>query len=65
MEFSEVAAGRPKEAERLLLALESFANESGLIPEQIYDSPDIPDRELFLGHPNGSAMPLVWLMQSK
>ena len=60
MEFSEVAAGRPKEAERLLLALESFANESGLIPEQIYDSPDIPDRELFLGRPSGSAMPLVW-----
>jgi len=56
----ELAAGRPKEAERLLLSLESFANESGLIPEQIWDSPDIPDRELFLGRPSGSAMPLVW-----
>jgi glucoamylase len=56
----ELAAGRPKEAEKLLLSLESFANESGLIPEQIWDSPDIPERELFFGRPSGSAMPLVW-----
>src|SRR5262249_37671274 len=32
----------------------------GLIPEQIWDSDDIPGRELFLGRPSGSAMPLVW-----
>lgn len=56
----ELAAGRQQEAEKLLLSLESFANESGLIPEQIWDSPDIPERELFLGSPSGSAMPLVW-----
>jgi glucoamylase len=26
----------------------------------VWDSADIPDRELFLGHASGSAMPLVW-----
>jgi glucoamylase len=56
----ELAAGRRKDALRLLHALESFANEGGMIPEQIWDSPDIPERELFFGRPSGSAMPLVW-----
>ncbi|WP_298982613.1 glucan 1,4-alpha-glucosidase [Caldilinea sp.] len=56
----ELAAGRLDEAQRLLLALESFANEGKLIPEQIWDAPDIPARELFCGRPSGSAMPLVW-----
>ncbi len=56
----ELAAGRLKEAERLLAALENFANESGFIPEQIWDAPDIPELELFFGSPSGSAMPLVW-----
>ena len=49
-----------KTAKRLLAALESFANEGGLIPEQIWDAPDIPERELYFGRPSGSAMPLVW-----
>ena len=40
--------------------MESFANEGGLIPEQVWDSPDIAARELHLGRPSGSAMPLVW-----
>jgi glucoamylase len=31
-----------------------------MIPEQTWDSPDIPERELFFGRPSGSAMPLVW-----
>jgi glucoamylase len=33
---------------------------SRLIPEQVWDAPDIPARELFLGRPSGSACPLVW-----
>ena len=41
-------------------AMAAFANEGGMIPEQIWDSPDIPERELFFGRPSGSAMPLVW-----
>ncbi len=56
----ELAGGRPGEARRLLTACESFANEGGLIPEQIWDSPDLPARGLYFGKPAGSAMPLVW-----
>jgi glucoamylase len=56
----ELAAGRPQEARRLLAALEASASPGGLIPEQIWDGHDIPRRELFLGRPSGSAMPLVW-----
>jgi glucoamylase len=56
----ELAAGRVDSANQLARAIEAMAGDSGLIPEQIWDSADIPDRELFLGHPSGSAMPLVW-----
>jgi glucoamylase len=56
----ELAAGRIEEAKRLMTTLESFANEGGLLPEQVWDSPDIPERELHFGRPSGSAMPLVW-----
>ncbi len=56
----ELAAGRRDEAIRLKHAIEAFANEGGMIPEQIWDKPDIPDRELSFGRPSGSAMPLVW-----
>jgi glucoamylase len=56
----ELAAGRPQEARRLLAALEAAASTGGLLPEQIWDSEDIAARELFLGRPSGSAMPLVW-----
>ncbi|HEX3870835.1 MAG TPA: glycoside hydrolase family 15 protein, partial [Pirellulales bacterium] len=56
----ELAAGRRDEAEKMVDAMESFANESGLIPEQVWDSPDIPEHQLHFGRPSGSAMPLVW-----
>ena len=56
----ELAAGKKDEAEKLLKALENFANEGGMIPEQIWDAADIPERELYFGKPSGSAMPLVW-----
>lgn len=56
----ELAAGRRPEAVRLLRALEAFANEGRLLPEQVWDKPDIPGKELFFGRPSGSAMPLVW-----
>lgn len=56
----ELAANRGGEAQRLLSALESFAGAEGLIPEQIWDAPDLPERELYFGRPSGSAMPLVW-----
>lgn len=56
----ELAAGRPREARRLLAAMEAAASPGGLIPEQIWDGDDIPERELSRGRPSGSAMPLVW-----
>ena len=45
----ELAAGKKEEANKLLKALENFANEGGLIPEQIWDAADIPERELYFG----------------
>lgn len=36
------------------------ASPGGLLPEQVWDAPAIPDRLLFPGRPSGSAMPLVW-----
>ena len=56
----ELAAGRKKEARKLLATMEHSAGKGGLIPEQVWDGRDIPERELFRGQPSGSAMPLVW-----
>lgn len=55
-----LAAGDRVAAEHLLIALEGFTGEGGLLPEQVWDAPDLPERELFFGRPSGSAMPLVW-----
>jgi len=56
----ELAARNRQEAERLLGALGSFTSDGGMIPEQIWDTDDIPEKGLHLGQPSGSAMPLVW-----
>jgi len=56
----ELLARRVDSAKKLLTTMESFANQGGLISEQIWDSPDLPKHDLFLGKPSGSAMPLVW-----
>ena len=56
----EFAAGRVPIANELARAMERLAGESGLLPEQIWDSADIPGRGLFIGHASGSASPLVW-----
>ena len=56
----ELEAGKTAEAEKLLKTFEAFANRGGMISEQVWDSADIPERELFFGRPSGSAMPLVW-----
>jgi glucoamylase len=56
----ELAKGQTGEARRLLGALEASASPGGLLPEQIWDSDNIPALELFLGRPSGSAMPLAW-----
>jgi glucoamylase len=57
----EIAAGRPQVADALLRVMEgSTAGASRLIPEQVWDGPDVPELELFNGKPTGSACPLVW-----
>ena len=56
----ELAAGNIEQATRLLHVLEASAGAGKLISEQVWDSADIPERELFFGKPSGSAMPLVW-----
>jgi glucoamylase len=44
----------------LIRSLEGFAGQSLMLPEQLWDGPDIPSRGLQYGRPNGSAMPLGW-----
>jgi glucoamylase len=56
----ELAAGHYEVAEQLMHAMDAFAGDGGMIPEQVWDQPDIPERELFFARPSGSAMPLVW-----
>ena len=56
----ELMAGHQDEAIRLLKAMASFAGDGGMIPEQVWDTENIPERGLFLGRPSGSAMPLCW-----
>lgn len=56
----EIAAGNIDYARKLMHAMECFAGESALLPEQVWNAPDIPSKDLFRGHPTGSARPLVW-----
>jgi glucoamylase len=55
-----LAAGDVAEATALLATMEAFTSKGALIPEQIWDTDDIPAHELVRGKPSGSAMPLVW-----
>jgi len=55
-----LARGDLDDARRLLDVMARQASPGGLLPEQVWDAPDIPDRELFNGRPSGSAMPLAW-----
>ncbi len=51
---------RGGDAKPYLRALEGFATSTGLLPEQVWDGPDRPERYLALGRPTESATPLVW-----
>jgi len=54
----ELAAGR--DPKPFIAALEKFANPGGMLPEQLWDAKDLPERNLKFGGPTGSAMPLCW-----
>jgi glucoamylase len=56
----ELAAGRPREAERMVRLMEASATSTGLIPEQVWDADDLPEKGLCRGRPTTSACPLVW-----
>ena len=47
-----------REVGGLIETIEKFASSGGMLPEQIWDAPDLDG--LVLGGPAGSAMPLVW-----
>ncbi|MGA8557005.1 MAG: glycoside hydrolase family 15 protein, partial [Candidatus Acidiferrales bacterium] len=56
----ELARGNAFEARRLLGVMAKQTSPGGLLPEQLWDAADIPERELFNGRPSGSGMPLIW-----
>jgi glucoamylase len=52
----ELAAGH--DVRPYIKALEGFASKTDMLPEQVWDEPDL--RHLYLGGPTGAAMPLMW-----
>ena len=54
----ELAAGH--DPTPYIKALENFSSIGGMLPEQIWDQPDLPLDGMKFGKPTGSAMPLVW-----
>ena len=54
----ELAAGR--DPLPFIESMENFANEGGMLPEQLWDDDDLPDGKMKRGGPTGSAMPLCW-----
>lgn len=47
-------------ADLYIKAMEGSANEGGILPEQVWDSDDIPQKGLFKGKATGAASPLMW-----
>jgi glucoamylase len=56
----EIAVGHMDDAKFLLGVMGTQTSPGGMLPEQVWDSEDIPKHELRNGHPSGSGMPLVW-----
>jgi glucoamylase len=54
----ELAAGN--DITELIRTYEEFASCGQLLPEQVWDEADRPERSLKKGQPAGSAVPLVW-----
>ncbi|HEY2857915.1 MAG TPA: glycoside hydrolase family 15 protein [Terracidiphilus sp.] len=54
----ELAAGR--DITDCIATYERFATPGQMMPEQVWDGDDMPEKELFAGKPAGSATPLVW-----
>ena len=64
----ELATGSPAKAGELLAAMDAMSSGVGLVPEQVWDAPDVPasgnDSQASIGFvngkPDGSAAPLTW-----
>jgi glucoamylase len=56
----EVARGDLERARDLVASLAKFSSDVFLLPEQVWDTDDIPRKQLHLGHATGSARPLAW-----
>jgi glucoamylase len=54
----ELAAGG--DPSPYIRSLEQFANEGGMLPEQVWDEADLPESHMIRGEQSGSAMPLCW-----
>ena len=54
----ELAAGR--DPMPFIAAMEKFANDGGMLTEQLWDEEDSPDGKMRCGQPTGAAMPLCW-----
>ena len=54
----ELAAGH--DPKPFIEAMEKFANDGGMISEQLWDAEDLPDGSIKRGCPTGAAMPLCW-----
>jgi glucoamylase len=54
----ELAGGR--DPKPFIAAIENFSNQGGMLTEQLWDGPDLPDRHMKRGCPTGAAMPLCW-----
>ena len=54
----EIASGRL--AGKQIRSMEGFSTPTHLLPEQVWDAPDMLEKHLRLGRPTGSAVPLLW-----
>jgi glucoamylase len=58
----EVALGDLPAARKRLDTMMGFANDGGMIPEQVWDQSDTPGAKFRFGKGTGSATPLAWSM---
>ncbi len=58
----ELARGEFVNARKRLDTMLGFANEGLMLPEQVWDQPQVPGRDFKFGEGAGSATPLAWSM---
>ena len=59
-ERGHYALARGEDPLPYLDSMSKMAGDGGMLPEQIWESAPLPDRQLLPGRPTGSAMPLAW-----